>query len=613
MAARAARVHPDAGPREGLARFAIRDGAFQDPSRGQDMGLVARLCLAAGRDVQHLEGEALVPHLETNPQPGAEAAQLEPALSVRGHGGWPQGQVRRGVEEHQYGRTQQRVRLIFPGPARQAQMGGYPAAQRRHGFGITVREVATGESDVEKVPRSALDGLPVPQPAHDQLDAGRRLPLQVDEPPADNLLRLKLDGNAVGLRRGCPAQAVTLRGSQDHDFRRLDLGRARHGQAELALRVGPGLAERLHAARQQRRGTDHDRHLGPGQSLPVRAKHLPGDLEDRGSRIEDRKDLFLSILDPRSSIFGGGGLLLALGLGLIDTDARAEHHERGRQHQGGCDLELAEEHGFHGPLGQRQHGGRGAFDRTGHREAGEPGRGRQQGAGQGRGRLLRQQGRQQTGRKAQAAPPQAHAQQVAGPSQPALHRADRAAEQLGCLGVRLAFEVAEHDRGSIAVRESVQLLIQDGLQFTPEFHGGRLLTGQVNEGSLAALAAEGVGPRLERDVIGDRVQPTADGRVPVEGTRPAQQDEKSGLEGVLDGVGILQQPPAHAQDHRPVPLHQSGKGRLLVSRQEAVQELAVSQFLGVRHAGQPVDVAQDSAELPVAHGSGPLQKVSLPL
>ena len=55
----------------------------------------------------------------------------------------------------------------------------------------------------------------------------------------------------------------------------------------------------------------------------------------------------------------------------------------------------------------------------------------------------------------------------------------------------------------------------------------------------------------------------------------ADQDEERGLEGVL-GVGVVaQDAAADAQDHRAVPAHQRGEGRLVAPAEELLQELAV--------------------------------------
>jgi len=60
----------------------------------------------------------------------------------------------------------------------------------------------------------------------------------------------------------------------------------------------------------------------------------------------------------------------------------------------------------------------------------------------------------------------------------------------------------------------------------------------------------------------------------------SRQDEKRGLEGVFGKVRVKEQPAAHAQDHRPMPLDECGKRRFRTrtfGRKIALQQLRIGQ------------------------------------
>ena len=70
-------------------------------------------------------------------------------------------------------------------------------------------------------------------------------------------------------------------------------------------------------------------------------------------------------------------------------------------------------------------------------------------------------GGEEHGRDAQAAAREAVAEEVAGAAQAAGDAADRPAQRLRGLGVRLAFEVAEDDGEAIALRQAGEFLVDD--------------------------------------------------------------------------------------------------------------------------------------------------------
>ena len=53
------------------------------------------------------------------------------------------------------------------------------------------------------------------------------------------------------------------------------------------------------------------------------------------------------------------------------------------------------------------------------------------------------------------------------------------------------------------------------------------------------------------------------------------QDQEGCLEGVFRVLFVVQHPPTHPQDHRPVPRDQGSEGGLVAASGEVVQKLAV--------------------------------------
>ena len=58
------------------------------------------------------------------------------------------------------------------------------------------------------------------------------------------------------------------------------------------------------------------------------------------------------------------------------------------------------------------------------------------------------------------------------------------------------------------------------------------------------------------------------------------QGQERGLERVIGRVRVAKQPPADAQDHRPVPFHQLGERGPVVALDEAAQKHGVGRGVG---------------------------------
>jgi hypothetical protein len=125
------------------------------------------------------------------------------------------------------------------------------------------------------------------------------------------------------------------------------------------------------------------------------------------------------------------------------------------------------------------------------------------------------------------------------------------------------------------------------------------LVGQLSFGQTAGapLTAEFAG-----DAPGDAVQPAADGSPPANGGGPAGQHEERGLEGVLGVVRVGHQAAAHAQHHRPVPLHEQGERRLLAAVAEPLEQLPVRQVAPGLRVGPLAQAAEELAQRPGLHG-----------
>src|SRR5262249_49305293 len=87
-----------------------------------------------------------------------------------------------------------------------------------------------------------------------------------------------------------------------------------------------------------------------------------------------------------------------------------------------------------------------------------------------------------------------------------------------------------------------------------------------------------LGSGLERDPVGDAVQPARQRVVLAERVQALDEQEERGLEGVLRVLPLRQYPPADAVDHRPVPPQQGREYRFVPLPQTAFHEVAIRAF-----------------------------------
>ena len=178
-----------------------------------------------------------------------------------------------------------------------------------------------------------------------------------------------------------------------------------------------------------------------------------------------------------------------------------------------------------------------------------------------------------------AAAGQSRTELLAAPRQPALDRPDRAADLRRGLLVRLALEIAEDDRFAVSRRQPIQLDIDQGSQLV------RLKSVRVRffhvqplrPGPFASTPSPGVDLGTHRDASGDAVEPGSQYVALADRPGLLDQDQEGGLKGVGDVVRVIQDAPADAQDHRPMPMEDRLEGRLVAMGEESLQELSLGQ------------------------------------
>ena len=160
-----------------------------------------------------------------------------------------------------------------------------------------------------------------------------------------------------------------------------------------------------------------------------------------------------------------------------------------------------------------------------------------------------------------------------------------------------AFEVAQHDGDTEALRQSLDLIVDrrpevralavigPSAVVPPRDHLGRPPFMGRSSGSG--------GPGAHGGAVGHLMQPGAQRVLHPERPGFADQDQEGRLERILGLMLVTQYRPASLEHDRPVPLDQGGKGELgrLAAAREPLQELAVG------HVPDGTDV-EKRAELP---------------
>ena len=344
-------------------------------------------------------------------------------------------------------------------------------------------------------------------------------------------------------------------------------------------RVGPGSVEARRGDLDAEPAVGVGLRLGDGARHQVAATVLGRDRDPHdgpGNRLITRRD------DPATDLDGSLHLDLRDGRGLRAVvewsagggdEARDRAGEADSDHRGGIAIQLRDEDRPRHASRERR-GGRGddpAGERRGPR--GADGDGRPHGRQGRRGRLGRQARRDRHDRHDPASD-EPRPEQVACPGQAPPDGRLAQPQFDGGLGVRLGFEVAEHQRSTEPLGQSVDLLVQCRPQrlarLAPDCRP------DLARPALPIASPAGVDVGPDCHPVRHAMEPRAD-RVDAP-DRPglADQHQERRLEGVLHVVEVAERPPADGQDHRPVPLHQGLERHGVAAGEEPVQELLIA-------------------------------------
>src|SRR5262249_19837080 len=111
------------------------------------------------------------------------------------------------------------------------------------------------------------------------------------------------------------------------------------------------------------------------------------------------------------------------------------------------------------------------------------------------------------------------------------------------------------------------------------------------------------GPTRGRgDLIGNAVQPTNQGGVFPDGTRSARENNEHSLECILGVLHLAQDPLAHSENQRSMPLDDRCEGNLIVPLPERSQQIAVGPSFGLLCGEHVADAHDSNSEGMTAHG-----------
>ncbi len=178
------------------------------------------------------------------------------------------------------------------------------------------------------------------------------------------------------------------------------------------------------------------------------------------------------------------------------------------------------------------------------------------------------------------------------PGQPARQCAFRPAQLPGRFLPRFLLQVAQDDSRPVTGGQALQFLVEQRTQVLPGVVGP-IGSGHGANRCLLHMAAAGGGPGLERGVVSHAVQPVADGPPGQKPRGLADQDQESGLEGVLGVVAVFQDALTDSKDHPSMAAHQCREGTLVVAGQESIQQLSVRAGV-VRQQSRTARMVQDA-------------------
>jgi hypothetical protein len=163
----------------------------------------------------------------------------------------------------------------------------------------------------------------------------------------------------------------------------------------------------------------------------------------------------------------------------------------------------------------------------------------------------------------------------------------------------LTFQVTQRDWFPVLGRQAAQFLVEHGPQIVVA--GGRRGAWVVHGQLLALPPPARLRFGTQRNAPGNGMEPASDRGRLTERRCFAQQDQESGLEGILGVVGITQNPPADAPNQRPMAAHQTGKRAFVLLPAQLLEQLAVA-AVHRRTAADPLpDIPEDPGQTFVGH------------
>jgi hypothetical protein len=139
----------------------------------------------------------------------------------------------------------------------------------------------------------------------------------------------------------------------------------------------------------------------------------------------------------------------------------------------------------------------------------------------------------------------------------------------------------------------MERFIEQRLGFAQRYHSQKIGRRATLCMSFVAASPYRRTPSLERQAISDSVKPISDRLLTTQPVRLANQQQKRGLEHILDISRLRQQTLADAQDHRPMPAQQRGKCALVSLSRKTLQQLSIRQALRGLTLRQFTDMLQE--------------------
>ena len=139
---------------------------------------------------------------------------------------------------------------------------------------------------------------------------------------------------------------------------------------------------------------------------------------------------------------------------------------------------------------------------------------------------------------------------------------------------RNSFEVAQHDRGAVLIRQALQLLVDDAAQVRVVVPGFRRDGfGGGGHGMLHHPPSGGAG--LQGGAIRHPVEPVRELFRPVDLARAAREHQERGLKRVLRVLRVAGHAPAHGKHHPSMPANELREGVLVARANESREQIAI--------------------------------------